>query len=154
MPGRRLQDGRLCREGGDGDPRGVGCTCGGSGGGPPLVVVALSSLWSAKDPLPGATGASRPRELEMALGTGAGRGDWAEGWRDCPEQGGALGTRGSVLAMPPITAAGKPHGERAPGSLGGSQLAQSPSHEAHAGAGPEESGFRVSGVNLMSQFLD
>lgn len=92
VPGRRLQDGRLCREGGDGDPRGVGCTCGGSGGGPPVVGVALSSLCSAKDPLPGATGASRPRELEMALGTGAGRGDWAEGWRDCPEQWSARDT--------------------------------------------------------------
>lgn len=34
--GRRLQDGRLCKEGGEGEPRGVGCTCGGPGG-PPSV---------------------------------------------------------------------------------------------------------------------
>lgn len=52
-PGRRLQDGRLCGEGGDGDPRGVGCTCRGPEGGLPLVGAALSSIWSAKDPLPG-----------------------------------------------------------------------------------------------------
>lgn len=79
------------------------------------------------------------------------RGDWAGGWRDRPEQGAALGARGSVLETAPVTAAGEgtrgggagvaPEGRRAPNPL-----------PRRPGTGENRvggDGFRVSGVHLL-----